>query len=180
MPLYLVRHAPVALNGTCYGQINVATAVTAENAVNSVKTQLLSEPMPDTVWSSPLLRCLELANAYSDAVCCDPRLMEANFGLWEGMRWDDIHEQYPLEMAQWGENWIDVPPPEGESAAMVQARLESFAFSLEAGIHLGFSHAGVIRAARVSLGGCSWADAMSRPVPYLSFERFQIPVDKAA
>ncbi len=177
MPLYLVRHAPVTLKGTCYGQIDVPTAIPAEAAINTVHTHLQLEPPPTVVWSSPLQRCRDLAHAYTDTVRFDRRLMEASFGLWEGMTWDEIHSQHPLEMARWGENWLNVPPPEGESASMVQTRFETFVDVLEPGIHLAFSHAGIIRAARVLLGGWTWSQAMDVPVVYLGLERFKIPSD---
>lgn len=175
MPLYLVRHAPVALEGTCYGQIDVPTAISADEAAATIRAHLRDSLEPTAVWSSPLARCLELAQAYADTVQPDPRLMEAGFGLWEGLRWDEIHEQYPVEMAQWGENWLDHPPPGGESAFMVQARFEGFVTSLGPGEHLAFSHAGIIRAARVVLHGQTWENAMAEPVPYLGVEAFPIP-----
>ncbi len=177
MPLYLVRHAPVALEGICYGQIDVPTAMTADEAVIIVRERLEVSVGPLTVWTSPLLRCHELAQAYSNHVHPDVRLMEASFGVWEGLSWDDIHERYPVEMAEWGENWVHHPPPGGESAHMVQVRVERFIASLGSGVHLAFSHAGVVRAARVALDGQTWEDAMSEPVPYLGVERFSIPAD---
>ncbi len=177
MPLYLVRHAPVTLKGTCYGQIDVPTALTPQDALMSVRHSLHSLPNLTTVWSSPLARCLELAQMYSDRVHSEPRLMEAHFGLWVGLTWDEIHERYPLEMAQWGDNWLETPPPGGESARMVQARFDSFVTSLAPGCHLAFSHAGIIRAARVSLNGRSWPQAMAEPVEYLGVERFHLPSD---
>ena len=63
MPLYLVRHAPVALEGTCYGQIDVPTAITAETAIKTVHTHLRTKEPPTRVWSSPLQRCQDLAQA---------------------------------------------------------------------------------------------------------------------
>ena len=103
--------------------------------------------------------------------------MEASFGLWEGLRWDEIHEKFPDKMAQWGANWTETPPPEGESALMVQRRFEKFVGSLTPGVHLAFSHAGIIRAARVVLDAWTWSQAMETPVAYLGLECFTIPTD---
>ena len=177
MPLTLIRHAPVTVKGTCYGHLNVPTAVSAEEAIGTVREQLAALSEPIAVWSSPLLRCLELAQAYAQHVRVDSRLMEASFGLWEGLKWDEIHERYPAEMALWGENWLHHPPPGGESAHMVQRRFEGFVESLEPGHHLAFSHAGVVRAARVTLSGQTWEDAMAAPVAYLGVEHFSILSD---
>ena len=101
--------------------------------------------------------------------------MEASFGVWEGLTWDDVHAQFPDEMAEWGRDWIVTPPPGGESARALRARLDRFVEPLGLGHHLVFSHAGVIRAARVSLGGMTWHQAMEQPVPYLSVETFWLP-----
>ena len=173
MSLYLVRHAPVALQGLCYGQIDVPTTMDAQSAMVSVRRHLAPNFCADHVWSSPLARCAELASLFCASVRFEPNLMEASFGLWEGLSWDDIHSRYPIEMAAWGQNWLYRGPPEGESALAVQARFERWFSTLQPGCHLVFTHAGIVRAARVSLAGLSWETALSQPVPYLGVERFK-------
>ena len=51
----------------------------------------------------------------------DERLVELDFGVWEGMTWDKVHEQHETAMQTWGEDWVNRSPPEGETfAAQVQ------------------------------------------------------------
>ena len=177
MPLYLVRHAPVLVTGTCYGQIDVPTAVGPKESISRVQAQLPPQFSADRVWSSPLARCAGLAHAYESPASIEPRLMEANFGLWEGLTWDEIHNRFPMEMDEWGANWINHAPPMGESAHDVQDRVQHWIGSLKPGTHLAFTHAGVIRATRVILKGQSWEKAMEEAVPYLGVERFSLPTD---
>lgn len=178
MPLYLVRHAPVTVEETCYGQIDVPTAIGPQQALDTIKSQLPKDFRDIRVWSSPLTRCAELAQAFSRSPTFDPRLMEASFGLWEGLTWDEIHRKSPTEMDQWGLNWVEQGPPKGESAMDVQVRVADWISSLRPGIHLGFTHAGVIRAARVILKCQTWAESMDKPTPYLGIEVFNLPATK--
>ncbi|MGC2062004.1 MAG: histidine phosphatase family protein, partial [Thermodesulfovibrionales bacterium] len=51
-----------------------------------------------------------------------PELRERNFGLWEGMSFPEIREQYPLEFGNWAENPLIYNPPGGETTASVERR----------------------------------------------------------
>ena len=172
--VYLVRHAPVAIASTCYGQIEVPTAMSAQAAAEIVRRHLAALPPPSQVWSSPLRRCMDLALAYEENPLIESRLMEANFGRWEGLTWEEIHAQYPKEMKEWGESWLKKGPAGGESALDVQTRFQDWLLSIDQGVHLAFTHAGVIRAARVVLRGSSWNEAMEKPVPHLAVEVFRL------
>jgi len=56
----------------------------------------------------------------------DDRLVELDFGDWEGMTWAAVHEQYDSEMAAWGEDWINRCPPNGETFAQLVARCDAW------------------------------------------------------
>ena len=94
MKLWLVRHAqPLIAPGVCYGATDVAVD---EQATRQVAEQL-AQTLPHGVWlvSSPLQRCERLAQYLQGlrpdlAYKTDARLMEMNFGCWEGQRWDAI------------------------------------------------------------------------------------------
>ena len=91
---WLVRHArPLVAEGVCYGTSDIAADVAdTERSARQLAADL---PAGVQVWSSPLRRCLALADALMllRADLCyqtDGRLAEMDFGCWEGQRWDDI------------------------------------------------------------------------------------------
>jgi len=45
----------------------------------------------------------------------DARLKELSFGAWEGMTWQEVHQQHGDSLAFWGENWLHTAPPQGET-----------------------------------------------------------------
>ena len=85
MEVYLVRHTEtVCEKGICYGQSDVEIMAPYDAVFQSVLSQL---PQDANLYSSPLLRCVLLANYIKDnseinAVNEDSRLMEMNFGDW--------------------------------------------------------------------------------------------------
>jgi alpha-ribazole phosphatase len=126
MKLVLVRHTRVAVpEGTIYGQADVPLAATAEADLAAVH-ELLPE-LCRYVYSSPLGRCRQLTNTlavrYRVRPVWDNRLMEMNFGDWEGKRWEDI----PRAQARyWGNHWQTEPAPGGESFQDIVLRVKQF------------------------------------------------------
>jgi len=114
-----------------------------------------------TVFSSPLTRCLQLAETFSDTVTTDTRLQELDFGEWEGKRFDDIDAAV---LQHWTNNFVTAAPPKGENFEDLYQRAGSFwqdllATEASAPAHaprlrpvgeakqvLVITHAGVIRA----------------------------------
>jgi alpha-ribazole phosphatase len=113
----------------------------------------------DAVVSSPLTRCRALAEEVvrlvgsqgdrpggAPGVECDDRLMELDFGAWEGRRWDDIDR---AEFDQWAADYVQRRVPGGESWADVRRRVGSYVADLRHrpwNIVVVVTHAGVIRA----------------------------------
>ncbi len=128
------------------------------------------------VYSSPSARCSEPAGmvaAFLGApVEVDPRLYELDFGNWEGRRWDDIGAG---PVGVWAEHWIDQGPPGGESARELEMRVHQWLTERPRGeVSVLVAHAGVVRALRVIVQGCSWKAAMSEPVPHLQRVSFEV------
>ena len=94
MTLWLVRHAqPLIAPGVCYG----ATDEPANEAATQTAARALALALPPgtCVMSSPLQRCERLMHAVQglrpDLACrTGARLVEMDFGHWEGQRWDAI------------------------------------------------------------------------------------------
>lgn len=89
--------------------------------------RLATTPHLSAVVSSPLRRCLETAERTADAagvpLIVEPDLIETDFGQWEGLSFSEAAERDPKVHSQWlGDT--SVPPPGGESFAVVRSRVE--------------------------------------------------------
>ena len=127
MKIALIRHpAPAIGAGICYGRLDVALSLDGSSAVPAIASQLIRFPTRK-IWSSPARRCLALASAISAAtnasVHQDARLLELDFGAWEGQRWDDVPRE-ALDL--WAADPLSFAPPNGESGAALIIRTESF------------------------------------------------------
>ncbi|WP_347988244.1 alpha-ribazole phosphatase [Methylomonas sp. AM2-LC] len=151
MEIYLVRHTTPAISpGICYGQtdIELADSFSEEFARLQNKLKHLEKPL---VYSSPLKRCLHLAENMTqalnfDTVTQDARLQELNFGSWEMLAWPQIPK---AELDAWTKNLTGYAPPQGESVQDLHARAQHFLADLCAANNMQscilFTHAGVIR-----------------------------------
>lgn len=159
LTLYLVRHPrPLIAAGVCYGQLDVE----AENPW-PVAERLRKELPPGLpVWSSPLQRCRCLAEALHPAPVLDPRLMELNFGDWEGRPWDSVPR---AELDAWAADIDGYAPPGGESPRDLQRRVLACLEEFPTGAHLLITHAGVIRTLIATAAGESVADSLRSPAP---------------
>lgn len=92
----------------------------------------------------------------------DPRLLELDFGAWEGRPWDAIPRS---ESDPWAVDPVNRAPPGGEPFATLHARVAAVLATVLAGAVL-VCHAGPIRAGRMILAGESFDAAFARPVPY--------------
>ena len=120
MEIYVIRHTtPDVAKGICYGQTDLKVAATFWDEVKTIHAQIpLSEI--DKVISSPLQRCLKLANTFDSPIHIEARLQEVNFGDWEMKAWNEI----PANMLDpWMKDFVNVAPPNGESYVVVQQRV---------------------------------------------------------
>ena len=147
MDIYLIRHTQTATDpGLCYGQTDIALAASFDDEMGKLHDKLPEFDDDCKVFSSPLTRCLQLAETFSDTVITDTRLQELNFGDWEGQRFDDID---PAALQQWTKNFVTAAPPNGENFEDLYQRAGDFWQELlanPAAQVLVITHAGVIRA----------------------------------
>lgn len=148
MALILLRHTtPDVAPGICYGQTDLDVAASFGTEAASA---LASLPAFDRIVSSPLRRCRKLAEFISAEVgvpiVSDPRLMEMDFGSWEGRAWSEIERS---EIHAWASDFYHAQPHGGESVAILHARIRAALDDLSDRdtSTLIVSHAGVIRAA---------------------------------
>lgn len=156
MKLWLARHArPLAAEGLCYG----ATDVPADAQATDEAAAALAAVVPAgiAVRSSPLARCMQLADAVQAlrpdlVVTSDPRLAEMDFGSWEGRPWDALgRAAFDAWMADFAQHRCGG----GESvAALMQRVATAFTQVRDTGIDtLWITHAGVVRAVRLLVQG---------------------------
>jgi probable phosphoglycerate mutase len=86
----------------------------------------------DRIFSSPMLRALETAQivATGRPVEVDDRLIERDYGRWEGLTNAEIEARDPELLERWDRDPAATPTPGGESGDEVAARALSFLVDL--------------------------------------------------
>ena len=160
MILHLIRHPkPTIEPGICYGQLEIPAKI-----VNAEVERLRAELPPALpVWSSPLQRCLRLAEQLHPQPLIDDRLAEMNFGDWEGLAWNDIPRH---ELDAWAADVAGYAPPRGESPTALQQRALAFVAELDVPEAVIVTHAGVIRMLLAHWQGTPPDDWGSLGVPF--------------
>lgn len=150
MDIYLIRHTKTDTpKGLCYGQSDVALAKSFIEEAHQLQQKLPKLKSNSLVFSSPLTRCVKLAEWLSDNVITDARLLELDFGDWENRHFDNIDSD---ALQQWTDNFVDFAPPNGESFIDLSQRAGYFWQDVVPGMQPApeqiaiITHAGVIRA----------------------------------
>jgi len=146
MILHLIRHTKVNVEpGICYGQKDVELLETYPEELLAVKEQIKDLKF-DAIYASPLTRAKTLAaDLFGEAVTFDDRLMELNFGDWEGKAWDEIKDPF---LDKWMEDFVNKKCSNGESFVMLHERVVQFLEELKKLEHKDIAivtHGGVIR-----------------------------------
>jgi broad specificity phosphatase PhoE len=121
--IIFVRHAKTGANdGSFLGQGRNPGILTPPETMPHVFTK---------VYCSPLLRAMETAEALQPnaSLQIDIRLTEINYGVIEGITFDQLALRHTELVAAWSRG-EDVPFPGGENTADVQRRLEEFLASI--------------------------------------------------
>jgi alpha-ribazole phosphatase len=146
MEIYLIRHTSPDIGiDVCYGQTDINVGPLFEKEAVSVKNRLdISEPI--AVYSSPLKRCARLASMLStDDFKLDDRLLEMNFGDFEGQKWTQIDRTL---FSEWADDFVNNAPPGGENFLSLYNRSLAFLKDPQIQKHktiVVVTHAGVIR-----------------------------------
>ena len=138
MRIYLIRHGETEMNikGCYYG-------ITDAPLTDKGRRQaaMLGRHFQDMVWDrvvvSPLSRARETAllaaGHRKDFFEMDDRLMEQNFGIFEGKTYRELCEDYPEEMKRWNQDFSHYQIPGGESFLQVRERVEDWIRTLPKG-----------------------------------------------
>ncbi|MEM6866068.1 MAG: alpha-ribazole phosphatase [Bacteroidota bacterium] len=162
MEIYLIRHtAPDIDKGICYGQSDIPLAQTFSDESNHVLAQLPGTM--DIVFTSPLKRCLELAELIpSKKLKESSQLMEMDFGDWEMKPWGEIPKN---ELNPWMEDFVNHNVPNGESMTILAHRVNQWYSKLKATSFEKVAivtHAGPIRILLSTINQTPLAEAFKR------------------
>ena len=128
MLLWTIRHSrPYNPKDVCYGRLDFDVSPTfPQESDGAIKAFLSAGPKPTKLYSSPLLRCMRLAEKVSQAINLPiekvDAIQEINFGTWEGQKLTAVPRD---EMHAWmkdlrgfrfpgGENFYDIDKRAGD------------------------------------------------------------------
>lgn len=156
----LVRHGPVAGPAALYGWTDVMLQQSSPACLSWLSSQSYQH-----ILTSPLQRCRQSAEAEAKRLqlelVIEPDLKEMNFGLWDGVPFDEQSPFWPTQQQFWQQPFA-ITPPKGESLTDFQQRVLR-AFELHSSSQykqqddqqqqqaLWLVHAGVIRLLLASL-----------------------------
>lgn len=169
------RHPRPRIAGRiCYGRLDVPLAETPEAGAAAL-IAAVQDPV-ERIVSSPTSRAWLVAQALAEetgaALHQDGRLVEMDFGAWEGQAWSAIPR---AEIDAWATDPLRYRPGGGESVDQVLRRVRrawTGIASSEANT-LVLTHAGPIRCLLHVAGGIPILEAIQAGIAYGSVTRFE-------
>jgi broad specificity phosphatase PhoE len=143
--LLLIRHGPTAWNAEkrLQGRADIPLS---EAGLEQVSRWRLPEAfIAFDWWVSPLLRARQTAEALRLTAGVEPRLIEMDYGAFEGRTIAHLRRELGSEMMKNEDRGLDFTPPGGESPRRVQDRLRPMLAEIRRPTG-GVTHKGVIRA----------------------------------
>lgn len=153
--LALLRHAPTEWNRDRRLQGRADIPLSAEARARYARLRLPGDLAGFAVLCSPLRRARETAALLGLAATPDPRLIEMDWGGYEGRTLAALRAEHGAALAANEARGLDFRPPGGESPREVQARVAPLlaAIAAAAAPTLCITHRGVIRAIHASARG---------------------------
>jgi broad specificity phosphatase PhoE len=148
--ILFIRHGPTEWNmqGLIQGQTDIP--LSAEGRAEVRRWALRADFAAFEWFASPLARARETAEILGAAgLRTEERLMEANWGEWEGWSLARLRQDIGEIFAAMEAQGLDLTPPGGESPRMVRARLAAWLAEVAPAQRpiVAVCHAGVVRAA---------------------------------
>ena len=128
--LILVRHGQTELNynKVFFGKLDPSLNELGIEQANMAKKKLLNISY-DNIYSSPLKRAKETAeicNHLKKDIIFDKNIEELNFGIFEGLTYEEILAKYPEEAKLMEKDWKNFNYKTGESPFQMYERVISF------------------------------------------------------
>ena len=93
--VYLIRHAQPAFPGNCKMCLGITDIPIGDTGRKQAQTMAANLPEVTAVFSSPLRRAVQTAQAIGQSVTVIQGLREMYAGEWDGLTFDQIRERYP-------------------------------------------------------------------------------------
>lgn len=126
--IYLIRHGEVEGAGTprYNGHADVSLSERGVAQYHALKPRL-ADARITACYSSDLQRCRIGAGIFGEQFglepVFDPALRELNIGIWEGLTWAEIQEQWPHEWQSRLADIVNYRVPDGENLLDLEARI---------------------------------------------------------
>jgi alpha-ribazole phosphatase len=128
--LYLIRHGETegAETRRYKGHIDVPLSENGIRQIKKLSEHIIENSSPglSSVYCSDLSRAVKSAEIIAKPFGVKPVIMkdlkERNFGVWEGMSFEEIEEKYPHDFKAWAENPLKFSPLNGETTVEVRDR----------------------------------------------------------
>jgi probable phosphoglycerate mutase len=147
-PLAILRHGPTPWSADRRLQGRADPPLSAAGCALVAGWRLPPDLAGARALTSPLARARQTAALLGLDAEVEPRLIEADWGAWEGLRLADLARDPVAGLARREADGLDFRPPGGESPREVQARLRPLLAALAADGRpaVAVAHKGVIRA----------------------------------
>lgn len=149
MELYIFRHGQKQKTGRYIGWTNVG--LTPQGHKQNIKIcKILKGIKVNKIYTSDLQRTFIPCGIEQKA------LREINFGLWEGLTWNQVEKKFPNDISSYFSNPLTFTFPKGESYPDVQKRVIAWLKKLKRRKYsrVGIvTHQGVIRTILYSIQG---------------------------
>lgn len=155
--IYFIRHAKPDFPSDriyCDARENPALTVEGQQQAETSAEYLANESI-EVIYASPLARACQtadyLAKRLEIEIKTDPNLQERAFGIWDGLYFSEIEQQYPDQYQAWKRDQVGFTPEGGETMRDVSARVERVLHEIiqrhQGGTVAIFTHMGPIRLA---------------------------------
>ncbi len=128
MEIYLVRHGETIWNKErrYYGHEDVGLSEVGFEQAKKLGSFFKKISFHHVI-CSPLKRAVDTARQLTDQKLeLDERLMEQNFGQFEGKTYEELRQLFPDELTLWNRDYENYCLPDGESFRQVRDRVEDF------------------------------------------------------
>lgn len=159
MILYFIRHGETTFNleGRIQGQLDTPLSELGRQQAQALVAAFHDLPI-DAIYSSPLSRASDTAQPVAEdlglALKIDPRLMELDAGVFQGLRSAELGEKFPDAIQKWRGQDPDFRIPGGESRRDLMQRGRAVMEDIFAQGHkqaVVVSHGGLLAAALKAL-----------------------------
>jgi len=171
--IVLIRHGETGMAGRFCGHSDPELNLAGESQVIRLAEHVAMLGI-ERIYSSDLHRASQTAAALAQrigiAVDYLPALREIDFGLWEGLLWQDIEDRFPEEASRWIRGFPLQSAPNGEAYSDFTARVDGVLISLlEAAMEKKIAivtHRGVMCYGLTRFFGFSEDAAWAKTAPY--------------